>query len=74
VNNQSQPNWEWITKRLLVLATYGFVMEHYDKYLADPNFLTNEWLEDYHGYPLEDYLKRELAKTDLLLELEMNPT
>ena len=50
--------------RLFVLAQYGFAMEFWGQHRDDQDFLSVEWLENYYGEPLEDYVVRDLAALD----------
>lgn len=47
-------------RRVLVLASYAYNMEHFDKYAHEPGFLSVEWLESYYSAPLPDYVVLEL--------------
>lgn len=57
-------NWEWIARRLLVLGSFGYETSYDEKYLAEPDFLTDDWLADYYGEPTEDYVLKELHEVD----------
>jgi hypothetical protein len=55
-------HWEFIARRLLVLASYGWHMDYLIDHVDEPDFLTNEWLQRYYGNSLPDYMKEELDK------------
>ena len=54
--------WEWIARSLLVLASYGYDMQFFDKYLDDPEFLTLKWLYSHYGEEVPEYVKTELQQ------------
>lgn len=60
--------WELIVRKMCVLASYGFDMQFFIKYLDEmpENFLNEEWLTNYYGTELEGYVLDELNAVELL--------
>lgn len=53
--------WEWIARRLVVLATYGYNM-NFEPYIDDPDFMSDDFLKEYYGSALPEYMQEELDK------------
>lgn len=54
--------WEWIARRMAILAKHEIAMCDFIDHIDDPDFLSNKFLRKYYRRPFSDKIQKELDK------------